>query len=217
MSEAWCPGSDSSAYAATLNDAWDALEAMDVVVQARKAGAVIEDGRIVLDTLGRRCAIDPWTRSVTVDDREIEVLEAVVVLHYLARAGDVRPRGHLISYRQLPGGGLYYPTFRSRVISVIEEMDRNDPGMLLRAGQCLGGENREFGSASITIPIFPLLPVTIILWRGDDEIPGSANVLFDESASCFLPTEDLAAVGTMLVTRLMEAGRTSMEMRMNAL
>jgi len=42
------------------------------------------------------------------------------------------------------------------------------------------------------------------LWE-KGEFPASANVLFDESASHFLPTEDLAVLAEITTSRLKEA------------
>jgi hypothetical protein len=58
------------------------------------------------------------------------------------------------------------------------------------------------------VPVFPKLPLTVIVWKSDDEVRGTANVLFDESASKFMNTEDLAAVGTFLVSQLTKARAT---------
>ena len=69
----------------------------------------------------------------------------------------------------------------------------------------MGARKREFGDASVTIPVFPHLPVTVIVWKGDSEVHGSANLLFDPTASSYLNTEDLAAVGTFVVTQLIKA------------
>jgi hypothetical protein len=36
------------------------------------------------------------------------------------------------------------------------------------------------------------------LWLGEEDLPGSVNILFDSAAGHMLPTEDLAGVGGML-------------------
>jgi len=38
------------------------------------------------------------------------------------------------------------------------------------------------------------VPITFVLWRGDEEIPPSGNVLFDASIPSYLPVEDIAVV-----------------------
>lgn len=48
------------------------------------------------------------------------------------------------------------------------------------------------------IPLFPRFPLTIKLWLGDDEIKGSANILFDISANHYLDTEAINEAGIMV-------------------
>jgi len=137
--------------------------------------------------------------------RNVKELGAILILHYLANANESQPTGKTISYRQLPGGNVHYPAFRARVTEDIGTVFHHHPSQLVAAAELIGGRKQEYGDASVMIPVFPKLPVTVIVWRGDDEVRGSANVLFDESAPRFLSTEDLAAVGTFLVSRLLNA------------
>ena len=44
--------------------------------------------------------------------------------------------------------------------------------------------------------------MSIILYRGDDEFPAKANILFDDAAEHYLPTEDLAVLGEILAENL---------------
>ncbi len=46
------------------------------------------------------------------------------------------------------------------------------------------------------------MPVAVLVWRGDDEDPGDARVLFDAGAEDYLPPEDLAGLGGLLCRRL---------------
>ncbi len=72
----------------------------------------------------------------------------------------------------------------------------------------LGGKRLAFGDASIQLDVFPKLPVAVILWKGDEEVRGAANVLFDETAPLHLPVEDLAEVGSNVLSQLFKAYRT---------
>jgi hypothetical protein len=209
MNEEWCPGIMKEAYPAALEDAWQALASKDLGVQARMAGGTVEDGRIVLSTFGRRCIVDPVGRRITLDGKGVKQLGAILVLHYLINASQVQLSGHGISYRQLPGGNVYYPAFKARVIDVLGGMFHHDPSLLFASVTMMGAKKKEFGDASVIIPVFPKLPVTVIVWKGDTVVHGSANLLFDDTASRFLHTEDLAAVGTFVVAQLIKA-RTSL-------
>ena len=58
---------------------------------------------------------------------------------------------------------------------------------------------------AVTIQVFPSVPVTFVLWRGDDEFSPSGSVLFDSTISQYLPTEDVAVLAGMLVGKLCRA------------
>ena len=76
------------------------------------------------------------------------------------------------------------------------------PDALIKAGRALGGKEMDMGDASIQIPVFPMVNIAYIVWEGDDEFPASGNVLFDASAPNYLPTEDYAVQGGMIVFKL---------------
>jgi hypothetical protein len=44
-----------------------------------------------------------------------------------------------------------------------------------------------------------------IFFQGEEGIPSSVNILFDASASEYLPTEDLSLVGVYLVNSMRKA------------
>ncbi|OPY27565.1 MAG: hypothetical protein A4E31_01115 [Methanomassiliicoccales archaeon PtaU1.Bin030] len=202
--EEWCPGIKEEAYEGALGEAWEKLKGKDLRTVAELSGANLRDRRLYLPTFGRESVIDPVCRSITLGGKEVKQLGAILVLHYLTNASSVQPSGRTVSYRQLPDGNRYYLSFRSRVTEVIGSMFRENPKLLLGAVKLLGAKKREFGVASVSIPVFPKLPVTVILWSGEDKVRGSANLLFDDTAPQHLSTEDLAAVGSFVVTQLLK-------------
>ena len=78
----------------------------------------------------------------------------------------------------------------------------------------LGGKEEEYGNASFTLSAFPRLPITFILWEGEEEFPPSIKVLFDQSIHTYLPLEDIVVVSKMAATRILkEARKEYSEMR----
>ncbi len=45
------------------------------------------------------------------------------------------------------------------------------------------------------------------MWKGDEEFPPEASVLFDETADIFFSAEDMAVAGQMAVLELLKAAR----------
>ena len=65
------------------------------------------------------------------------------------------------------------------------------PETLVEAAKLLNGVALTYGDSSVEIPVLKGISIVYILWKAG-EFPASANVLFDESASRYLPTEDIA-------------------------
>lgn len=66
----------------------------------------------------------------------------------------------------------------------------------------MGGIRCQYGDVSAEIPALPMVPLTYILWKGDDELQSSVRIFFDASASNYLPTEDLAVLAELTTLRL---------------
>jgi len=71
------------------------------------------------------------------------------------------------------------------------------------AAEKLNGVKEDYGHLSYTINIFPLVPVTYVLWKGDEELPASGTILFDQAVTSFLPDEDIIMAASFGVYELM--------------
>jgi hypothetical protein len=56
----------------------------------------------------------------------------------------------------------------------------------------------------VTIDAFPRVPVTLVLWKGDEEVAPAGNVLFDGNIPDYLPTEDVAALCGNIVWKMVK-------------
>ena len=141
----------------------------------------------------------PWF-GVPVKISEGKETERILWLHYLISEGTREPsQNDLISYREIPGAKFYEPKFIERAVNPLAKRFGKDPAALLSAGLKLNGVKADAGDYSVTLFPFPLIPVTYIIWEGDEEFPASANILFDRTAAGRLDAEDaavLASVGT---------------------
>jgi hypothetical protein len=124
----------------------------------------------------------------------------ILSAHY-SQGKPIEIGGRLIKFRDLPGGYAYEGAFTKRAVSPIAEMFNEKLEMLIEVAKPLNGLKREYGDSSVEIPALPRIPMTYILWKSD-EFPTSATVLFDTSASHYLPTEDLAVLAELTTTRL---------------
>jgi len=128
------------------------------------------------------------------------------LLHHYSLANPTKQTRTLVKYKDIPGGYAYEEAFAKRAIEPIAEVFGEKPKKLVEAANLLGGTELGLGDASIEIPALKGIPLTYILWSKKD-FPASANILYDASASNYLPTEDLAVLGELSTLRLIEASK----------
>lgn len=121
---------------------------------------------------------------------------------YLSRAVGAAPSGRWVSFRELSGGRFYEPVLERSVETPLADAFGADLEAFRRASSELGGREEEPGDASYSFRLFPLVPVLLILWRGDEEFPARAQVLFDSNSTSHLSAFDLRMGAQEIVGRL---------------
>jgi Domain of unknown function (DUF3786) len=132
----------------------------------------------------------------------VPLAEKILILHYLLTARGESLQQNPITFRQVEEGPFYYSAFVRRALDPLAQTFGAEPQGLLDCGYELGALPDELGDASITLKPLPRVPVTFVIWGGDDELPPQANILFDQSIVSYLPTEDIAVLSSMIVYRL---------------
>jgi len=144
---------------------------------------------------------------------EISLPEQILILHYLLNASGEPLTGRTIDFRQVPEGGFYWSAFVSRAKKPLLETFGHDLDLYVKVAAGLGGEPQPLGDAAARFMAFPRVPITHVLWRGDEEFASEATILFDETIPRYLPTEDIAALSGASVYRLMGAAHKFRESR----
>ena len=181
----------------------DGLLKLDPVLICANTVAEYEPNgkRYTLLVLGERCALDLGEGTIHYPrhlDGHTGGALAVLVTHYLAGGKPIDTAGRLISYRELPDGMVFYGAFRRNAIEPIPSRFGTDMKEFETRAKLLGGRRVEHGEMGFEFDFFPRVPGTYVLWSGDDEVPASANILFDATAPYQLHTEDLAEVGEVI-------------------
>ncbi len=136
---------------------------------------------------------------------EFPLRDRILVLHYLSQAKGTPPSGSVITYKELPEGTGYFPVFTKRAIKPLLDHFGNDPRRLLAiAGTSLGGRKADFGDTAVTVDAFSRVPVTLVLWRSDEELPAQGSILFDGNISDYLSTEDVTVLCETIAWKLVK-------------
>jgi len=137
----------------------------------------------------------------------VTLVSRILLLHYLNKADGSGLANEPIPYEDIPGLRHYAVVYEKRVLRPLEKAFGNDRQSFLDAGISLGGLQREYGDASFTIQTLPRIPITFILWEGDEEFPPSMRTLFDSTVNGYLPLEDIVVIAKLGATRILKQAR----------
>jgi hypothetical protein len=180
----------------------------DVEEQCRKSGArYLDSHEIVINYLNQPYHIMLPDGKILLGNSGIEVplRDKILILHYFTGAKGTAATGKLIAYKQLLGGVSYFPAFSQRVIAPFVKHFGKNPELLIKAAAKLGGREADYGDVSVTINAFDHVPITLVLWRGDEELAPNGNILFDANISDYLSTEDVTVLGETIAWKLVKS------------
>jgi hypothetical protein len=179
--------------------------------QCRQSGAVCEviDGKtvITLAYLDQQYQVTlPDIEILLKDSQEgVPLRDKILILHYLTQAKGTPPSGRMIAYKELPEGAVYFPMFFKRAIKPLTDHFGSEPQRLPDFAAMLGGHGASYGDVAVTINAFSRVPITFVLWRGDEEFSPEGNILFDSSITDYLTTEDINVLCEAIAWRLVKA------------
>jgi hypothetical protein len=187
--------------------AWDDLRHMNVTEMCHLAAVPPPDskGHIWVPMLGENFAVDVEEEQVLLNGTEpARPDKSLIVLHYLIGAMSIEPTGTLVSFRELQGGDVYWKAYEGRSIDRLQDSFGERPEALHQAVKGMEHKKAPMGDVGYVITALPKVPVTVAVWGADDELPASANVLWDETVKYYLHTEDVAVLGGIVASELIK-------------
>jgi hypothetical protein len=140
------------------------------------------------------------------DSRElVDLRDKILILDYLNTAKGTPLSGAAITFQELPEVSSYYPTFSKRAVQPLIDNFGGRPERLFDVSRQLGAEKASFGDASVTITAFSRVPISYVIWKGDEEFPANANILFDKTIHDYLPNEDIIVLCQTITWRLVKS------------
>jgi len=183
----------------------------DIPEQCRKSGTqYLKPNEVVLNYLNEQYRIIVPSGEISLENSEVEVplRDKILILHYFIGAKGTPSTGKLIAYKQLLGGVSYFPAFSQRAIAPLVRGFGRNPELLIEAATQLGGRRTTLGDVSANVNAFEHVPITLVLWRGDEEVAPNGSILFDANISDYLSTEDVTVLCETMVRRMVR-GRPS--------
>ena len=176
--------------------------------QCLKSGAryqIVDSKRVITtEYLNQSYVISLPDINISLMDSEeaIPLRNKILIVHYLSQAKGTPLTNKVISYKELPEGSNYFPTFSKRAIKPILDHFGKEPEGLVDVAVKLGGHKVGYGDVAVTINAFPRVPITFVLWKGDEEFPPEGNILFDSTIPDYLSIEDINVLCEAIAWRL---------------
>ena len=182
----------------------------DIEQQCHKSGTkyqILDSKKVIaISYLGKEYLITLSPVEIALADsaEKVPIRDKALILHYFISAKGTPAANKVIAFRELPEGSVYFPTFSKRTIEPLLNYFGQEPQQLIGTAETLGGYQADYGDAAVTINAFSRVPITIVLWQGDDEFAPQGNVLFDATISDYLPTEDITVLCETITWRLVK-------------
>jgi hypothetical protein len=182
-----------------LASAQQRLRAIDLRQVAEQSAAEWHEDRggggFEIAFLNRRYRVElPGAEVRDEAGEEPPLVRRVLILHYLIQAQGKELTRRWVDFRSLPGGVVYYPVFRGRVIARLVRMFGERPQALIAAAAPLGGRAIAMADWAVEILAFPRVPVVLALWEASDEFAPEGTIMYDDALPAYLETEDAIIV-----------------------
>jgi hypothetical protein len=165
----------------------------------------------ILESFGQNINISLSNKDISSDSQEsnfqlkkLEDYSKLSILWYLVNAKNIVFSNKLIRPEELKGGSIYSKGSHVLPLDRIAEKYGRDREGFIQRGNELGCEELVYGDASIKLYPFPRIPITIILWKADDEFASRSDLLFDATCELHLPVDIIWSTAMMTVLMMLK-------------
>jgi hypothetical protein len=172
-------------------------------VAARSGLAPPSENVLAIRLLGQNYTVTfPSAEIAAENGLKMDIREKILILHYLIRADDTPLTGHWVRFAGLEDGGFYQKAFAARDEGRFLRLCLSAPEAWPSAALRLDGKVGCHGDSSVVVCTLSRVPVLLVFWKGDEEVPPAARILFDASVNHYLSTEDVSVLCDILLSKL---------------
>jgi hypothetical protein len=165
----------------------------------------LDTNTILIRAFGADCAVD--LKSFEVRNQQsgqtVKPDLKILLLHYLMCDNNFSRTGKIINFRDLPGGQFYLEPYKSRSVNILVSKIKNDTELLKRNLKRFEWKESTPGDVGAKIHAIGKIHVTLTYYRGDEEMPPSADILYDASIKKVFNTEDVTVMASLLCRGLL--------------
>ena len=164
------------------------------------------DGEFQLTLFGSevRCSCPDFTFS-SVSGVALPEFQQLLLLYYFATADGTALSGRWVSFADLPGGRMYASAFQGYSGDEIVKVFGEDLPAFRNACERVHGQAEPgVGDAAYTFQALPRVSARFVYWQGDEDFPSSCKILFDAVATCYVPIDACAIIGSTLARKIIK-------------
>ena len=191
--------------------AWEDVDALVPETMAESALLERTGNGYVIRCLGADLLLSLAGRTITGQGPVAEDLTGrhgnflrLSALTYLAHAKDVPPTGRLVKPEGLKGGRMFSQGTHVLPLDALADKYGSDGDAFVARAIELGGKViTGMGDAAVELAPLPRVPVTLVLWLGDDEFSPRTVFMFDSSCEFQAPLDALWSAATLTVLMML--------------
>ncbi len=165
-------------------------------------GASRQAANVRLPILNRHLLINLEQRQVSVENGgRARAAWALLAIHYLS-ADDVATDMREVSFSSFADGQFYAGVFAKRIIGRFLATTGRNGDEFARLSEELHAIRLPGPGLAYRFQVLPRVPVSIIRYDGDDELPPGATVIYRADAEYLLPAEDRVVAAELLLDAL---------------
>jgi len=204
------PQPSKPALAARVDELREALQEIPVNLLAERTGARYQAigpgrGEFRLSLFDSPTIITyPGFVGIGANDDELPLSFQAVLTYYFHTSDGMPLTGQWVSFAELPDGRMYDLAYQGYSGNELVKTFGLDRDSFRAANEKSGGVEASLGDAAYLYYALPHLPLLVNYWCGDEDFPSSCKILFDRSASHYLPTDVCAILGSMLTRKIIK-------------
>jgi hypothetical protein len=190
--------------AARMKELRAQLEGIEPSALAARTGSEFTSSEFRLLLWGKPVCLT-WPGCIALDTatrQELRPDQQAWLLYYFNTADGTPETGQWISFADLPDGRFYNQAFQGYTGQELSRDFGSDQAAFERAAARLDGRPYPLGDTAFIFHVLPNVTLLVVFWQGDEDFPPSYQILFDETASHYLPTDACAVLGSTLTRRL---------------
>lgn len=200
-------GNRDTNYRVAYNKFWQDVKKRnpEEITAARRITYNKETEEFTVRYFGEEYLLDSHQETIyrKKDGKVPDIMDAIIILNYLAYAQllpETEPRW--VSIKEIPGCMIFYSAFQKTALMPLIQAFGKRPEALVEVAPKFGGAKAQFGDASAVFQAFPEIPLCVVVWAGDEEVPANATILYDSSIGPMLHGESIIGLGMTLANRL---------------